>query len=105
MQGERVLGVAHSFSILLIFKMKPEYTQTAYPARFSRALRLYPSIYSFGWANKSMCICSQSNISHSPVISTVGIYREAEQQFKRVLNKLSMILYSEDTRIAIDMET
>lgn len=52
-----------------------------------------------------MCICSQSNISHSPVISTVGIYGEAEQQFKRVLNKLSMILYSEDTRIAIDMET
>lgn len=79
--------------------------QTVYPLRFSLALRLYPSRYSFGWANPSMWICSQSNISHNPGISTVGNYREAKQQFQCVLNKLSMILYSEDTRIAIDMET
>lgn len=89
----------------MIFRMKPEYTQTVYPPRFSPAPRLYPSMYSCGWANKSTWICSLSNISHNPVISTVGNYREAKQQFKHVLSKLSMILYSEDTRIAIDMET
>lgn len=85
--------------------MKPEYTQTVYPSKFSSAPRLYPCMYSFGWANKSMWICSQSIISHNPVISSAGNYREAKQQFKHVLNKLSMILNSEDTRIAIDMET
>jgi len=62
-------------------------------------------MYSFGWANKSMWICRQSNIPHNPVMSAVRNYREAKQQFKRVLNKLSMILNFEDTRIAIDMET
>lgn len=89
----------------MIFKIKPEYTQTVYPPRFSPVPRLYPSMYSFGWANKSMWICSQTNISPNPVIPTVGNYREAKQQLKDVLNKLSMIFYSEDTRIAIDMET
>lgn len=52
MQGERVLGVAHSFIILLIFKMKPEYTQTVYPPRFSHALRLYLSQHILLWLGK-----------------------------------------------------